>query len=946
VATIVLRRPVRTGWRALLAFALVVMAGGVVIAAAPAARADQDPVSCAKSVGLVDGGFEDPVLPANSMIFAPQAQVPGWSTTATDGVIEIWHNNFFGVPAAVGNQHAELNANEPSALYQDLPTIPGTVMRWSLAHRGRAGADTMAVNIGPADGTLVEQRQITDGTSAWGTYSGFYTVPRGQTTTRFSFAAVSTYGGGLSVGNFLDDISFGTNACVIGTQTISSSSGGPYAQGGDILTITVKASSGGGSPAMGTTVTSRIPAGVTFVPGSLRVTNGTVTTSATDGSGDDVGEYDPATRQVVARVGNRATATTGGTLANEEEGTVTYQVRVNPSSSPSTWTSESTIKFTDPLTSTSKTSTTNPASIVLTPVADLAVTLARTSTGPVVAGLPVTYTATLRNNGGISRTDGQDSAYGTKLTSQLPAALTGVSGTTSSGGLCTVSGSTLTCDVGTLVRNATSTVTLRATVGSDTPPATKLVLSVTGSTASRDLTPGNDTGSVTDDVTAKADVRVTLTATPSSPVAGTDITYTAVLANNGPSTARSVVLSDPMPAGTSNPRASVPGGTCSVPASGTGTVQCTVPALATGASTSVTIVVLSAASSTGTVQNTVTVAVGTTSPDPDLSNNTATVGSTLRAVADVRAVLTVPAGNVPLGGTFPYKLTISNQGPSTAVNTNLTFSVPPGFSVLPDFRMSPPASFSCTTAGCTIPSLAPGVEVVLSGTAQVATTTAPGRANVSATATAATTDPNPGDNTGSAVVLVGAPSLQVSVLGAITDTRRTRGADVGDRVVWTYVVANAGDVDVTGLTVVLPGSTTAVQTTCSPGTLPKGATAACRAVVPQSVTAADVGALAVTNRVEVTASWVGGTEVRSQPAVGSLVTVLPSSMVVASSASMPGAYFSAPTVPALQEAASRTDLTTAAPSSGRSGQTAVAVAALLSAAVGTALTDRPLRRRR
>jgi uncharacterized repeat protein (TIGR01451 family) len=266
--------------------------------------------------------------------------------------------------------------------------------------------------------------------------------------------------------------------------------------------------------------------------------------------------------------------------------------------------------------------------------------------------------------------------------------------------------------------------------------------------------------------------------------------------------------------------------------------------------------------------------------------------------------------------------------------------------VLPDFRMSPPASFSCTTAGCTIPSLAPGVEVVLSGTAQVATTTAPGRANVSATATAATTDPNPGDNTGSAVVLVGAPSLQVSVLGAITDTRRTRGADVGDRVVWTYVVTNAGDVDVTGLTVVLPGSTTAVQTTCSPGTLPKGATAACRAVVPQSVTAADVGALAVTNRVEVTASWVGGTEVRSQPAVGSLVTVLPSSMVVASSASMPGAYFSAPTVPALQEAASRTDLTTAAPTSGRSGQIAVAVAALLSAAVGTALTDRPLRRRR
>ncbi len=42
----------------------------------------------------------------------------------------------------------------------------------------------------------------TDNT-AWRQYTGTYTVPAGQTTTRFSFKAVSSAGGG-AFGNFLD----------------------------------------------------------------------------------------------------------------------------------------------------------------------------------------------------------------------------------------------------------------------------------------------------------------------------------------------------------------------------------------------------------------------------------------------------------------------------------------------------------------------------------------------------------------------------------------------------------------------------------------------------------------------------------------------------------------------------------------------------------------------
>ena len=49
--------------------------------------------------------------------------------------------------AAQGNQFAELNCEEPGALYQDVLTEPGTVLHWGLEHAGRWGTDTMAVII-------------------------------------------------------------------------------------------------------------------------------------------------------------------------------------------------------------------------------------------------------------------------------------------------------------------------------------------------------------------------------------------------------------------------------------------------------------------------------------------------------------------------------------------------------------------------------------------------------------------------------------------------------------------------------------------------------------------------------------------------------------------------------------------------------------------------------
>ena len=126
--------------------------------------------------------------------------------------------------AAQGNQFAELNCEEPGALYQDVLTEPGTVLHWGLEHAGRWGTDTMAVIISdtksmssdwnPAGSGFDQsnpdvQAVLSDEAGKWTYHYGDYTVPAGQYVTRFYFVAVEAANENLSNGNLLDNISFG-----------------------------------------------------------------------------------------------------------------------------------------------------------------------------------------------------------------------------------------------------------------------------------------------------------------------------------------------------------------------------------------------------------------------------------------------------------------------------------------------------------------------------------------------------------------------------------------------------------------------------------------------------------------------------------------------------------------------------------------------------------------
>ncbi len=154
---------------------------------------------------ILNSGFENPIIPLGSYSIRNENTVDGWETTASDNYLELWSSGFQGVQAFEGNQFAELNANQVSTLYQTLCITPGTLLQWSVRHRGRFGTDVAQVQIGETLATATSQVTMSDGTSGWGYYSGEYLIPSDQYSTVFAFVSISSVGGSSS-GNFIDDI--------------------------------------------------------------------------------------------------------------------------------------------------------------------------------------------------------------------------------------------------------------------------------------------------------------------------------------------------------------------------------------------------------------------------------------------------------------------------------------------------------------------------------------------------------------------------------------------------------------------------------------------------------------------------------------------------------------------------------------------------------------------
>ena len=313
---------------------------------------------------FLNTSFEQPAL-AGGACYAQvyDNAVPFWSTTATtatqngtcalpggtaSGLIEIWANSFQGVPARDGVQFAELNADQPSALYQNVCITRGETVSWALSHRGRTTTDTMVFVLGDTPASLAPAnilatagvggilRASTDTagngsivncqtgssvatstactvakTGTWADYKGAFTWNGTSGVKSVGFGAI----GGGSSGNFLDAISL----------TLK-----PY------LEFNTPPASGLESVANPTTLGIKVAGNVTTaftVP--VTVTGGTATLGT-----DFTTPGGAATFNVTIPVGNYTTATTiplGITILNdtfaETNETITFSMAASTAAS-------------------------------------------------------------------------------------------------------------------------------------------------------------------------------------------------------------------------------------------------------------------------------------------------------------------------------------------------------------------------------------------------------------------------------------------------------------------------------------------------------------------------------------------------------------------------------------------------------------------------------------
>ncbi|WP_437914387.1 hypothetical protein WME73_00395 [Sorangium sp. So ce302] len=99
---------------------------------------------------------------------------------------------------------------------------------------------------------------------------------------------------------------------------------------GDTLEYTILVTNTGDDNAAAVVLNDPLPAGVTFVPGSLEIASGPNMGGVTDAPGDDEGEYVAGSRAIRVRLGDGADAAQGGSLGVSETTTVRFRVTIDP----------------------------------------------------------------------------------------------------------------------------------------------------------------------------------------------------------------------------------------------------------------------------------------------------------------------------------------------------------------------------------------------------------------------------------------------------------------------------------------------------------------------------------------------------------------------------------------------------------------------------------------
>jgi uncharacterized repeat protein (TIGR01451 family) len=398
---------------------------------------------------------------------------------------------------------------------------------------------------------------------------------------------------------------------------------------GDTITYTIDVVNNGPSAASGVVLTDTLPAGAAFSAASPACgeTAGVVTCT--------LGNLAHGASRLITVV---VTAPMTAGIVNNDVTVASDQTDYKPANN----------------TDTEPTTVSVPASS-----ADLVVNKLA-SAALVAPGDLLTYTINLFNNG-------PGDATGARLTDTLPVSVTFLSVASSTS--CNESALTVVCDVGDLASSTDTMITIVVTA-----PITEGTLSneATAIANEVDSNVGNNTDTAFTTVSPLADLSVTKADTPDPVAASTSLTYTLIVANNGPTDTTGVVLTDTLPPEVTLGAATASQGGCS----GTAPVVCELGDLASGTSVTVTIVVTAPATAK-TLDNTADVTGD--HADPNLGNNAATAST--QVVTGTLVDLSVTKADAPdpvaTGGILTYTLIVANHGPTDTTGVVLTDTLPP-----------------------------------------------------------------------------------------------------------------------------------------------------------------------------------------------------------------------------------------------------------------------------
>ncbi|MBL8330927.1 MAG: DUF11 domain-containing protein [Rubrivivax sp.] len=372
-------------------------------------------------------------------------------------------------------------------------------------------------------------------------------------------------------------------------------------------------------------------------------------------------------------------------------------------------------------------------------------------TDPVPAGSSFTYTIRVDNNA-------VDAAINTRLRLSVPSGATFLSATPANQNCTPTTPTQIDCNLGTLGANGSDVRLIVMSWRANGPGGTALTATATV-TADNDSNPANNTQNQTTTVNDGANLGLVMSDAPDPVVGGSNVSYTLTASNAGPSATGNIVITSNLSPSTTYESFSGSGWSCTHAA---GVVTCNRSGpIAAGAAIPLLNIVARVDTAGGTVTHSATLAPAAGGVvDPDASDNTAAVSTSVLPGADVRIQQKSVTSATPAvaGSNVSFRIQPRNGGPGAASSVTVSDTLPAGWS----FVSASGSNWSCSAAGQTVSctratmpaSATDDIDIV--ATAPGNGVVAPGGSSYTNTATISSTtaDPNSGNNSGSVNVSV------------------------------------------------------------------------------------------------------------------------------------------------------------------------------------------------